>query len=71
MDRIVVLALTPITNPTSTILFEAVVAAKKRNAIIFRPSDAPPVRPRRPRRPGRDASRPALAPVRRPASPAG
>ena len=34
----VVLALTPITNPTSTILFKAIVAAKTRNAIIFRPS---------------------------------
>ena len=34
----VVLALTPITNPTSTALFKAIVAAKTRNAIIFRPS---------------------------------
>ena len=34
----VVLALTPITNPTSTILFKAIVAAKTRNAIVFRPS---------------------------------
>jgi acetaldehyde dehydrogenase / alcohol dehydrogenase len=34
----VVLALTPITNPTSTILFKAIVAAKTRNAVIFRPS---------------------------------
>src|SRR6476659_1304633 len=34
----VVLALTPITNPTSTVLFKAIVAAKTRNAIIFRPS---------------------------------
>jgi acetaldehyde dehydrogenase/alcohol dehydrogenase len=34
----VVLALLPITNPTSTVLFKAIVAAKTRNAIIFRPS---------------------------------
>jgi acetaldehyde dehydrogenase/alcohol dehydrogenase len=34
----VLLALTPITNPTSTVLFKAIVAAKTRNAIIFRPS---------------------------------
>lgn len=34
----VVLAVTPITNPTSTVLFKAIVAAKTRNAIIFRPS---------------------------------
>ena len=34
----VVLAITPITNPTSTVLFKAIVAAKTRNAIIFRPS---------------------------------
>jgi acetaldehyde dehydrogenase/alcohol dehydrogenase len=34
----VVLALTHITNPTSTVLFKAIVAAKTRNAIIFRPS---------------------------------
>ena len=34
----VVLALTPITNPTSTALFKAIVAAKTRNAMIFRPS---------------------------------
>jgi acetaldehyde dehydrogenase/alcohol dehydrogenase len=33
----VVLAITPITNPTSTVLFKAIVAAKTRNAIIFRP----------------------------------
>ena len=33
-----VLALTPITNPTSTVLFKAIVAAKTRNAVIFRPS---------------------------------
>jgi acetaldehyde dehydrogenase/alcohol dehydrogenase len=36
----VVLALTPITNPTSTILFKSIVAAKTRNAIVFRPSAA-------------------------------
>jgi acetaldehyde dehydrogenase / alcohol dehydrogenase len=36
----VVLALTPITNPTSTVLFKAIVAAKTRNAMIFRPSAA-------------------------------
>jgi acetaldehyde dehydrogenase/alcohol dehydrogenase len=34
----VVLALTPITNPTSTVLFKAIVGAKARNATIFRPS---------------------------------
>lgn len=34
----VVLAITPITNPTSTVLFKAIVTAKTRNAIIFRPS---------------------------------
>jgi acetaldehyde dehydrogenase/alcohol dehydrogenase len=34
----VVLAVTPITNPTSTVLFKAIVAAKTRNAIVFRPS---------------------------------
>ena len=34
----VVLALTPITNPTSTVLFKAIVAAKTRNAIVIRPS---------------------------------
>ncbi|MGZ4617649.1 MAG: bifunctional acetaldehyde-CoA/alcohol dehydrogenase [Frankiaceae bacterium] len=33
-----VLAITPITNPTSTVLFKAIVAAKTRNSIIFRPS---------------------------------
>ena len=32
------LALTPITNPTSTVLFKAIVAAKTRDAVIFRPS---------------------------------
>jgi len=32
----VVLAITPITNPTSTVLFKAIVAAKTRNAIVFR-----------------------------------
>ncbi|MGN6131132.1 MAG: bifunctional acetaldehyde-CoA/alcohol dehydrogenase [Nocardioidaceae bacterium] len=34
----VVLAVTPVTNPTSTVLYKAIVAAKTRNAIIFRPS---------------------------------
>ncbi|HEU4975267.1 MAG TPA: bifunctional acetaldehyde-CoA/alcohol dehydrogenase [Baekduia sp.] len=34
----VVLALLPITNPTSTALFKGTVAAKTRNAMIFRPS---------------------------------
>ncbi len=34
----VVLALLPITNPTSTALFKAIVAAKTRNAMIMRPS---------------------------------
>jgi acetaldehyde dehydrogenase/alcohol dehydrogenase len=33
-----VLAITPITNPTSTVLFKAIVAAKTRNAILFRPA---------------------------------
>jgi acetaldehyde dehydrogenase/alcohol dehydrogenase len=34
----VVLALLPITNPTSTALFKSIVATKTRNAIIMRPS---------------------------------
>lgn len=34
----VVVAVTPITNPTSTVLFKSIVAAKTRNALIFRPS---------------------------------
>ncbi len=34
----VVLAITPVTNPTSTVLFKAIVAAKTRNAMLFRPS---------------------------------
>lgn len=34
----VVLAITPITNPTSTVLFKSIVALKTRNAVIFRPS---------------------------------
>jgi acetaldehyde dehydrogenase / alcohol dehydrogenase len=34
----VVLAITPITNPTSTVIFKAIVAAKTRNAVVFRPS---------------------------------
>jgi acetaldehyde dehydrogenase / alcohol dehydrogenase len=34
----VVVAVTPITNPTSTVLFKSIVAAKTRNAMIFRPS---------------------------------
>jgi len=32
----VILAITPITNPTSTVLFKAIVAAKTRNVILFR-----------------------------------
>jgi len=32
----VIVAITPITNPTSTVLFKAICAAKTRNAIIFR-----------------------------------
>jgi acetaldehyde dehydrogenase/alcohol dehydrogenase len=36
----VLLALTPITNPTSTVIFKSIVAAKTRNAIVFRPSAA-------------------------------
>ena len=34
----VVLALLPITNPTSTALFKSIVGAKTRNAMVFRPS---------------------------------
>lgn len=34
----VVMAILPVTNPTSTALFKAIVAAKTRNAIVFRPS---------------------------------
>jgi acetaldehyde dehydrogenase/alcohol dehydrogenase len=34
----VVLALLPITNPTSTALFKAIVGVKTRNAMLFRPS---------------------------------
>ncbi len=34
----VVMAILPVTNPTSTVLFKAIVAAKTRNAVIFRPS---------------------------------
>lgn len=34
----VVLGLLPITNPTSTVLFKAIVGAKTRNAMLFRPS---------------------------------
>ncbi|NYD42887.1 bifunctional acetaldehyde-CoA/alcohol dehydrogenase [Nocardioides panaciterrulae] len=34
----VVLAITPVTNPTSTVLYKAIVAAKTRNAVPFRPS---------------------------------
>lgn len=34
----VVMAITPVTNPTSTVLFKAIVAAKTRNAMIIRPS---------------------------------
>lgn len=32
----VVLAIIPVTNPTSTVLFKSIVAAKTRNAIVFR-----------------------------------
>ena len=45
----VVLALLPITNPTSTALFKSIVAAKTRNALIMRPS-AQAARCSRPRR---------------------
>jgi acetaldehyde dehydrogenase / alcohol dehydrogenase len=38
----VVLALLPITNPTSTALFKSIVAAKTRNAVLFRPSARAP-----------------------------
>ncbi len=34
----VVLAITPVTNPTSTVLYKAIVAAKTRNVVLFRPS---------------------------------
>jgi acetaldehyde dehydrogenase/alcohol dehydrogenase len=34
----VVLAITPVTNPTSTVLYKSIVAAKTRNAVLFRPS---------------------------------
>jgi acetaldehyde dehydrogenase / alcohol dehydrogenase len=34
----VILALLPITNPTSTAMFKSIVAAKTRNALIMRPS---------------------------------
>ncbi|MEW6270004.1 MAG: bifunctional acetaldehyde-CoA/alcohol dehydrogenase [Thermodesulfobacteriota bacterium] len=34
----VVMAILPLTNPTSTALFKGIVAAKTRNAVIFRPS---------------------------------
>jgi hypothetical protein len=34
----VVLAVTPVTNPTSTVLYKSIVAAKTRNAVLFRPS---------------------------------
>ena len=34
----VVMAILPVTNPTSTVLFKAIVAAKTRNALICRPS---------------------------------
>jgi acetaldehyde dehydrogenase/alcohol dehydrogenase len=33
----VILALSPVTNPTSTVIFKSVAAAKTRNAIIFSP----------------------------------
>jgi acyl-CoA reductase-like NAD-dependent aldehyde dehydrogenase len=61
----VVMAITPVTNPTSTVLFKAIVAAKTRNAIVFRPSPharcaAPSGRPRSCARPARRrACRPA------------
>ncbi|MGZ5337325.1 MAG: bifunctional acetaldehyde-CoA/alcohol dehydrogenase [Solirubrobacterales bacterium] len=38
----VVLALLPITNPTSTALFKSIVGAKTRNAMVFRPSARAP-----------------------------
>src|SRR6202042_3188714 len=41
----VVLALLPITNPTSTALFKSIVAAKTRNALIMRPAARRPLRP--------------------------
>ena len=37
----VVLAITPVTNPTSTVLYKAIVAAKTRNAVLFGPRRTP------------------------------
>lgn len=34
----VLLAVLPLTNPTATVLYKAILAAKTRNAVIFRPS---------------------------------
>jgi acetaldehyde dehydrogenase/alcohol dehydrogenase len=34
----IVMAILPVTNPTSTALFKAIVAIKTRNAMLFRPS---------------------------------
>ena len=73
----VVLALPPITNPTSTALFKSIVAAKTRNAIIFRPSAraaaAPRARSRSSRRPARPPgcrpTRSRSSPTRRSTSP--
>ena len=36
----VILSLTPITNPTSTVLFKCIMAIKTRNAMIFSPHPA-------------------------------
>src|SRR5579862_9301534 len=36
----VILSLTPITNPTSTVLFKCIMAIKTRNAVIFSPHPA-------------------------------
>ena len=38
----VILSLTPVTNPTSTVLFKCIMAIKTRNAMIFSPHPAGP-----------------------------
>ncbi len=59
----VVLALTPITNPTSTVLFKAIVAAKTRNA-----DHLPPLRARAPLRGARRRDPPGRRRARRAAA---
>ena len=60
----VVLALLPITNPTSTALFKSIVAAKTRNALIMRPSARRHAAPRGPPSCCRRRARPRLAAAR-------